>query len=59
MLKDDVIIILPSSFTLLSSMHIAERAQAESIATAGINVAIDSDMRFARRHLERFTDLRV
>lgn len=51
--------ILPSSFTLLRSVHIAERTQAEPVAARRINIPIDGDMGLARRHLERFSDLSV
>lgn len=51
--------ILPSPFTLLRSVHIAQRSQAEPIAARWIDVAVDGDMGLCRWDLERLSDLSI
>lgn len=51
--------ILPSSFTLFCSMNIAQRTQAEPVASRWINVAVHRDVGLAWGNLECFADLGV
>lgn len=48
-----------SPLALLGPVHVAEGAQAEAIAAARVDVAVDGYGRTAAAHLERFADLGV
>ena len=48
-----------SLLTCLRSVHVAQRSQAESIASARVNIAVDHGVLPGRRHLEGFPYLGV